>query len=117
MLPRIFGAGQLAEFAQAAAAEAHEKWEEGKIAGLESLMRVKEILEKLRMLLDNFVAAIESGARFRAQFFHLVPDALLGARDGALDGRVHFTDGFVQIFDSLFNLTKAAVKRARQLLP
>src|ERR1700756_657991 len=85
VLAGFLGAGEFLQSAEAAAAEAQQERKEGKVAGLESLVRIEKILQELGMLLDDLIVPIESGAGLCAQFFHLVADALFGPGDGALN--------------------------------
>src|SRR5579883_1291668 len=115
MLPGFLRARQPLEFAQAAGAETQEKWKEGEIAGLQPFVRIEEIFEEKRVGLDDLFVAVERLPGFRAQFFHLVADAPFGAGDRALDRGIHLANRFVQVFDALLDLPKAALERARQL--
>src|SRR5271166_1287946 len=116
VLAGLFGAGKFLEFAESIHAQPQKERKEGKIAGLKSLVRVEKIFQELGVLLDHLGVAIESGSRLGAQLLDLVADALLGAGDGALNGRVHCADRFVKLLDALFDLPQAAVEGARELL-
>ena len=79
-------------------------------------MRIQQIFQEVRVLLDHFIVPVERLSGLRAQLLHLIADPLFRAGNGALNRGVHFTNGFVQVLDALFNLLQAAVKRPRQFL-
>ena len=81
---------------QAAGSPARQKWQKAKIARLQPFLRIQQILQELGVALHQLVAAIQRCARLLAQFLYLVANAFLGARDGVLDCRIDFGDGFVQ---------------------
>src|SRR5258707_8064870 len=116
MLAGFLGAGELLQFAEAAAAETQQERKEGKIAGLQPLVGIEKVFQKFRVQLDDLLVAVERRAGLGAQFLHLVWDALLLAWDGAPNPGVHSADGLVQAGDALFNLPQTAIKRARKVL-
>src|SRR5258708_33167795 len=72
MLTGFLGAGELLQFAEATAAETQQERKERKIAGLQPLVGIEKVFQKLRVQLDNLLVAVELRTIFCVSVIHTI---------------------------------------------